>query len=229
MTHIVTLGGGAFSTSDGGATALDRYLVELSGKDNPLVCFAPTASADDPAYVAAFLKAYGGLGVRTTVLTLWKDAERSIERLTEADVLVAGGGSTVNCMALWDAHGVSTVLRDLRAEGDIVLAGAGAGASVFYEACTTDSFGEHVQPWRGGLGFLRGSFCPHYGQEAERAPQFGTWVAAGDLPVGWGADDGAGIHWLDGRVVGHLAEKPGARTYRVDRDGSVTAQVMQQI
>ena len=47
-THIVTMGGGGFSMSENGApTNLDRYLVELTGKRTPMVCFAPTASADD--------------------------------------------------------------------------------------------------------------------------------------------------------------------------------------
>ena len=53
------MGGGGFSMSPLGApTNLDRYLVELTGKSSPLVCFAPTASADDPQYINKFLLAY---------------------------------------------------------------------------------------------------------------------------------------------------------------------------
>ena len=106
--HIVAMGGGGFSMSPFGApTNLDRYLVELTGKSSPLVCFAPTASADDPQYINKFLLAYGTLGVRTMVLTLWEGGSAgSVARLADADLLLVGGGHTVNLLALWKAHGV---------------------------------------------------------------------------------------------------------------------------
>ena len=92
-THIVTLGGGGFSMSrDGSPTNLDRYLVELTGRRAPMVCFAPTASADDASYIRRFLTAYGSLGVRTMVLTLWTDAAASVARLPEADLVLVGAG-----------------------------------------------------------------------------------------------------------------------------------------
>ena len=74
--HIVAMGGGGFSMSQfGEPTALDAYLVRLTGKDHPQVCFAPTASGDDAGYIHQFLTAYGALGVRTSVLTLWSGFE----------------------------------------------------------------------------------------------------------------------------------------------------------
>lgn len=225
MTHILAMGGGGFSMSpDNSATALDRYALELTGKSNPLVCFAPTASADDPQYIRRFLGAFGALGVQTMVLTLWEDARHALERFGDIDLLYVGGGSTVNLKALWDAHGVSDAVRDLRAERDVVFAGVSAGASIWCEGCTTDAFGG-IDPWRGGMGFVRGSFCPHFDSEGERAPQFLNWIQEGDLPVGWGADDGAALHVLDGKVQACLAERGGAHVYRVDRSG-ITAQPM---
>ena len=120
--HIVAMGGGGFSMSPFGApTNLDRYLVELTGKPSPLVCFAPTASADDPQYINKFLLAYGTLGVRTMVLTLWEGGSAgSVARLADADLLLVGGGHTVNLMALWQAHGVDAAIRSRYAVGDVV-------------------------------------------------------------------------------------------------------------
>ena len=228
MTHILCMGGGGFSMSpDNAATALDRYALELTGKDNPLVCFAPTASADDPEYVHRFLTAFGALGVQTMVLTLWEDARHALERFGDIDLLYVGGGSTVNLVALWEAHGVSQAVRDLRAERDVVFAGTSAGANVWCEACTTDSFGG-IDPWRGGLGFVRGSFSPHFDREAERAPHYLSWVREGELPVGWAADDGAALHVLDGKVQACVTERDDAKVYRVDRSG-ITAQQMTRL
>ena len=127
-THIVTMGGGGFSMSPTGApTNLDRYLVELTGRRSPLVCFVPTASADDPTYVRKFLTGYASLGVRTMVLTLWQDAAASLDRLPQADLVLVGGGSTVNLLALWRAHGVSPDAVIGHSMGEVTAA-VGAGA-----------------------------------------------------------------------------------------------------
>lgn len=213
--HYVTLGGGGFSMSGNGApTALDRYIVDLADASAPLVCFVPTASADDPTYVNRFLNAYGTLGVRTMVLTLWQGAGRSVERLNEADIVLVGGGSTVNLMALWDAHGVSRVLKQrAKAGDDLVLAGLSAGAACWFQGCVTDSFGD-LRPWRGGLGLLEGSFCPHFDGEEDRAPVYTQAVATGVLPAGYGVDDGAALHFVDGEFTRGIAEKPGARALK---------------
>ncbi|WOP17851.1 Type 1 glutamine amidotransferase-like domain-containing protein [Raineyella sp. LH-20] len=216
-THIVTMGGGGFSTSPtGAATKLDKYVVDLAGKPNPVVCFLPTASADDPRYINRFLTAYGALGIRPIVATLWHDAARSVSRLEEADVIVVGGGLTVNLIALWNAHGVSTKVRKIiDSDRDVVIAGYAAGGGAFYEGCTTDSFGP-IMAWRGGLGALPGSFCSHYHSEGERAPIFAEAIGEGTLPSGYGVDDGAAIHWVGGKPKAFLAEDTEAKVYRVE-------------
>ena len=170
-THILALGGGGFSMSNRGEpTALDRHILDLSGKSSPLVCFAPTAAADDPVYVNRFLAAYSALGVRNMVLTLWQGAAESVERLSQADIVVSGGGSAANLMALWKTHGVDHVIRRMiAADSDVVLAGVSAGAACWFSGCLTDAFGD-LRAWRGGMGLLDGSFCPHFDGESERAP-----------------------------------------------------------
>lgn len=215
-THIVAMGGGGFSMSSNGApTSIDNYLLELSGKSSPLVAFAPTASADDPTYINRFLTAYGTLGVRTMILTLWQGAADSIARLSQADVVLVGGGSTVNLMALWDAHGVSRALKQRAAAGDVVLAGLSAGAACWFEGCVTDSFGD-FRAWRGGTGLLTGSFCPHFNGEGERAPVFTQAVASGVLPGGYAVDDGAALVFADGHLEGGIAERDGLEALRFD-------------
>ncbi|HNV10783.1 MAG TPA: peptidase E [Propionibacteriaceae bacterium] len=222
-THIVAMGGGGFSMSGNGApTSIDNYLLELSGKSSPLVAFAPTASADDPTYINRFLTAYGTLGVRTMILTLWQGAQASVERLADADVVLVGGGSTVNLMALWDAHGVSRAVKQRATRGDVVLAGLSAGAACWFEGCVTDSFGD-FRPWRGGTGLLPGSFCPHFNSEGGRAPVFTSAVASGVLPGGYGVDDGAALVFADGRLVRGIAERDGLEALRFDPSNEPTS------
>ncbi|MDR1790582.1 MAG: Type 1 glutamine amidotransferase-like domain-containing protein [Propionibacteriaceae bacterium] len=214
-THIVAAGGGGFSMSDSGApTALDRYLVELTGKSSPKVCFAPTASADDPNYINRFLLAYGQLHVRPMVLTLWHNAASSVARIKEADLILIGLGSTVNLMALLQAHGADQEIAARMAAGDVVLAGVAAGGGCFYEGTVTDTFGDPAA-WSGGLGLVPGSFCSHFDGEALRAPVYTEAVATGVLPGGYAADDGALIHYVDGQLEGFYTEREGSQIYQV--------------
>lgn len=215
-THIVTAGGGGFSMSaNRSVTKLDHYVLGLANAAKPMVCFVPTASADDPRYINRFLTAYGALGVRTMVCTLWQDAANSVARLDEADIILVGGGSTVNLMALWDAHGVTAKIKQIVAERrDVVLAGTAAGGAAFYSGCVTDSFGD-VRPWVGGAGILPGSFCPHYSEEEARKPLYVDAVGQGVLSPGYGVDDGAAVHWVDGELKGFVAENVNAKAYRV--------------
>lgn len=214
--------------SDHRATASDRYMLSLTNASNPLVCFIPTASADDGRYVAQFLNAFGDLRARTSVLTLWSGAAESMRRMDEADVFVIGGGNTVNLLALWAAHGVGERLKSFvdDAARDVVIAGNAAGAAALYEASATDGFGDGIAPLPFGLGLLEGSFCPHFSSEAERAPQFREFVDTSALPDGVGVDDGAGIHYVDGQVEKVWRERDQAGVYEVLQDengSSVTA------
>jgi biotin-[acetyl-CoA-carboxylase] ligase BirA-like protein len=223
-SHILAMGGGGFSMSNRGApTALDRYLLDLSGKSSPLVCFAPTAAADDPVYINRFLAAYSALGVRTMVLTLWQGAAESVDRLSEADVVLSGGGSAANLVALWRAHGVDHVIRQMvKREADVVLAGVSAGAACWFAGSLTDSFGD-LRAWRGGLGLLPGSFCPHFDGEPDRPPAYAQAIASGVLPSGYAVDDGAAVHFVDKEFAGAVSEREGAEVSRFTSSNSPTA------
>lgn len=223
-THILALGGSGFSMSNRGEpTALDRHILDLSGKSSPLVCFAPTAAADDPVYVNRFLAAYSALGVRNMVLTLWQGAAESVERLSQADIVVSGGVSAANLMALWKMHGVDHVIRRMiAADSDVVLAGVSAGAACWFSGCLTDAFGD-LRAWRGGMGLLDGSFCPHFDGESERAPIYAQAVANGVLPGGYAVDDGAAVHFVDGMFAGAVAEHERAEVSRFSASDEPTS------
>ncbi|PCE14137.1 hypothetical protein AUC47_05730 [Microbacterium sp. SZ1] len=51
---VVALGGGGFSMSDDGRSAIDDHILELAGVDRPRVCFVPTASGDSADYRRRF-------------------------------------------------------------------------------------------------------------------------------------------------------------------------------
>ena len=94
-----------------------------------------------------------------------------------------------------------------------------AGAICWFEDVLTDSFGPDLAPLNDGLGFVAGSFCPHYDGEALREPTYERWVAEGVLPAGFAADDGVGLLFEGTELVEAVSEADGGRAYRVEPRG----------
>ena len=138
--------------------------------------------------------------------------------LLDQHLIYVGGGNTANMLAIWRLHGVDVVLREAWSRG-IVLAGVSAGANCWFEACSTDSFGPHLAPLNDGLGFLAGSFCPHYDGELLRKPTYERWVAEGVLPAGYAADDGVGLVFRGIELTEAVSEVAGGRAFRVEPSG----------
>jgi dipeptidase E len=214
--RIVAIGGGGFS--DGEDPELDDFILSLTGKDEPRVCFLGQASGDDPGYFARFVDAFAGRA-KPTRLKLFNRDVVDLERfLLDQDLVYVGGGNTANLLAVWHLHGLDRALRAAW-EAGVVLAGLSAGSICWFEAGTTDSFGKDLQPLTNGLGFLPGSHCPHYDGEATRRPAYHHLVGEGLLPDGWAVDDGAAIHFVGTDVREVVTAREGATAYRVERSG----------
>jgi len=213
--RIVAFGGASLlpGSTDG---PLHQYLLDLTGEGYPRVCFLGTASGDDPGYIAAF---YGWFARRSqaTHLGLFDRRVGDIAAfLAEHDVVYVGGGNTANMLAVWRTHGVDVALRQAWQAG-VILAGPSAGAVCWFEAGTTDSFSPELGAMRDGLGFLPGSFCPHYDSESSRRPRYHELVASGDLPAGYAADDGVGLLFSGTTLSEVVAAMPESRAFRLER------------
>lgn len=216
---VLTLGGGGFSMSDDGSSPIDDFLLELTGRDRPKVCFVPTASGDAGEYGRLFEEAFSDRA-ETTVLSLfcrepWGYTDPDV--LLGQDAVYVGGGSTANLLAVWRLHGLPAILARAAAQGT-VLAGISAGMNCWYDASSTDSYGP-LAPLPDGLGLLPGSACPHYLGEEHRRARYQSWVADGSLPDGHAADDGVALLWRDGELVEAVGEVDDGLAVRVVREG----------
>lgn len=215
--HIVALGGGGFSEEPDNPL-LDDFILGLTGKPRPRVCFVPTASGDAAGYVQRFYDAFPLGRAQATHLPLFRRTEPDLRAFVLGqDVIYVGGGNTVSMLAVWRAHGLDIVLREAWDRG-AVLCGLSAGALCWFEGGTTDSLGNGLSPLRDGLGLLPGSFCPHYDGETERRPTYRAALLGG-LPSGYAAGDGAGLHFVGPELREAVSSRPGARVYRVERQG----------
>jgi dipeptidase E len=218
--HVVALGGGGISTED---PALDRYVVDLAGVEGrPRVCYLPTASPDPMRSIVRFHDAFPARSFETSVLRLF---DRTVEDLDaflgEQHVILVSGGNTLNMLAIWRLHGVDVALRGAW-EAGVVMSGSSAGANCWFEACTTDSYLiGRADPLRDGLGFLPGSFTPHYSSEPARRPSLHAHIASGALPAGIACDDFAAVHFVGTEMVEAVASTTAAGAYRVGVDDGV--------
>ena len=143
-----------------------------------------------------------------------RHARGPAERVAAADVVYVSGGNTANMLAIWRVHGIDRALREVWQRGG-VLGGWSAGANCWFEDSVTDSFGPRLRELGAGLGFLPGSFCPHYDTELERRGTYTRLVREGILPPGYAADDDAAFHFEGTELREVVSQRDGARGYRV--------------
>jgi dipeptidase E len=200
---------------------LNRFLLGLAKTGRPRVCFVPTAVGDDPGAIVEFYERFPADACEPSHLQLFGIPRSDVRaHLLAQDVIYVSGGNTANMLAVWRVHGVDAMLREAWERG-IVLCGPSAGAICWFEGGVTDSFGPQLAPLHDGLGFLRGTFCPHYDGESERRPTYRRLVAGG-LPAGIAADDAVGVHFVGDELVDVVSERDGSGAYRVElSDGSV--------
>jgi dipeptidase E len=213
--RIVAMGGGGFGDRPGDP-ALDRYILEVAGLPFPKVCLLPTASGDPEEQIARFYRAFADLPCEPSHLSLFRLGTRPVDLSTVLlgqDVVYVGGGSLLNLLAIWRAHGVDAILREAWERG-IVLCGASAGSMCWFTAGVTKSHG----PPRAvaGLGFLPGSNSVHYHEEPERRPSFLEAVRSETAPPGCGVDDGVALLFAGTELVEAVSERPSAGAWWVE-------------
>ncbi len=208
------MGGGGF-TSEPDNPALDDYVLGLSSAPRPRICFLPTASGDPDRHVADFYAAFGDRQCEPEHVSLFRLGREPVpvrERLLAADVVYVGGGSMLNMLAVWRAHGLDEVMREAWERG-VALCGLSAGSMCWFQWGVTTSRGEPT-PAR-GLGLLPGSLSVHYDGEPARRPVFHRLIAEGEVPAGYGVDDGVGLRFEGTSLVEAVSSRADGRAYRV--------------
>jgi dipeptidase E len=206
---------------------LDDFILSLARARRPRVCFIPTASADSPFYIAKFYRAFAERSSATD-LTLFDPPSLPrqpastadlAEFVARQDIFYVGGGNTAHLLALWRVHGLDKLLRKAWRSG-AVLAGISAGMLCWFQDGLTDSYGA-LQQLNDGLGFLKGSACPHYDGEPERPEAFRQMIVRG-APAGYAAEDGVALHFEGPSFREAVSSRPDGRAYRVARrDGKI--------
>lgn len=215
--HIVAMGGGGFSMEPKNQL-LDDFVLSLTGRERPKVCFLPTASGDSDGYVTRFHGAFPPARAEATHLLLFSRTIADLRGFVlDQDVVYVGGGATANMLAVWRVHGLHKILREARERG-VILCGLSAGMVCWFEGTVTDSFGKYAALCD-GLGLIPGSACPHYDGDPERRSLYLELVASGGLAPGVAADDGVRLHYVGETLAEAVGSRPAARAYSVTANG----------
>lgn len=202
-------------------TALIDYAVELSGATGtPRFCHVGTASGDQLFQAARVDEAGRSAGVAVSHLHLFAmpNQQDMLGHLLSQDVVWVNGGSVVNLLAVWRAHGLDEIFRQVW-EAGVVLGGVSAGSICWHVGGTTDSFGPELRPVTNGLGFLPYSNGVHYDNEGQRRPLLQRLIGDGTLPDGYATDDGVGLLYRGTTMVEAVTEERGKHAWRLTRTG----------
>lgn len=217
------MGGGGFSMEPKNPL-LDDYILKLTKKDRPKVCFIPTASGDSDRYIARFYTAFIQRSCVPSHLSLFNPPTSDLKAfLLEQDIIYVGGGNTKSLMALWKEWGLDQTLRKAWESG-MILAGLSAGSICWFEEGITDSIPGSLTVLK-CLGLLKGSNCPHYDGETGRRPSYHRLLLTGLISDGYATEDGVGLHFVGERLEKIVTSRPDAKAYRLERRGESVDEV----
>ena len=179
-----------------------KYVASLTNKPTPRICYIPTASGDNPNFIANWYTNYEDLSIRLYVMRTFVSSTTSPQTFEEIimsmDAIIVGGGNTLNMLAIWKAQGIDTVLKKAYDKG-IVLAGGSAGSLCWFTGGYSDSRPKQLSIVY-GLAFLNFSNCPHYHSEPSRKPLYHQAILDGKLKEGYACDDMAGLLFINEKL-----------------------------
>ena len=194
--HIIAIGGGGFGRNPN-HRKIEKYILELTGKEKPNVVFFPTASAENQAYIIQFYKCFTKMSCEPSHVTFFQRTPRLDSIINKADVIYVGGGNTKSMLAVWQEWKLDKLLLKAYNNGKI-LCGVSAGSICWFEQGITDSWASNLNVMD-CLGFLPEMACPHYQEEKDRRPDVHKMLKQGKCGPGWAIDGGAAIHFKNGK------------------------------
>ena len=210
--HIVAIGGGGFGRNSS-SSLVEKYLLNLTGKDLPKICFLPTATGDNDTYIVRFYSIFTMLNCMPTHIEFFKRTTDIKQHLMKQDVVFVGGGNTKSMLAIWNDWGMSEILKEAYNEG-VVMSGVSAGAICWFTNGITDSWDNQLKilPC---LDFIRGTCCPHYDEEPSRNPYVKKLLYEESVDNVISIEGGSAMHFVNGEPYKNVSFDNKKNTYKV--------------
>ena len=198
-----------------------QYVIDLTKKENPRVCYLPTASGDNADNIKLWNYFCKKLNIESHILKVWVSANKNNKSfediLLSMDAIIVGGGNTLNMLGIWKAQGIDTVLNKALNRG-IVLAGGSAGSICWFQTGISDSRPVNLSIVK-GLSFLPYSNCPHYSQK-DRKELYHKEIISGNINPGYASDDRSGILFRNGKFIESVSLNDINNSYYISKKGN---------
>ena len=213
--HIVAIGGGGFGRNKS-SYLIEKYILNLSEKNSPKICFIPTATGDNDSYIVRFYSVYTRLNCIPTHIEFFKRTSNIKNHIMEQDVVFVGGGNTKSMLAIWNDWGLNLLLKDAYNEG-VIMSGVSAGAICWFTSGITDSWENelNILPC---LDFINGTCCPHYDEEPARIPYVKKILLEEKINHCISIEGGSAMHFIDGKPFKNVCFKNNTNSYNVFLD-----------
>ena len=192
--QIIAIGGGGFGRSPGEGL-IEKYILDQSEKNDPKICFIPTATGDNEAYKVNYYSTFSKLHCSPSHLDLFKRTPNLKDLILKQDIIFVGGGNTKSMLAVWKDWGLDILLKEAYEKG-VIMSGVSAGAICWFDQGVTDSWAE-VLKIMDCLGFIEGACCPHYDEEPQRKPSLNKFITEKALKSCYAVDGGCALHIED--------------------------------
>ncbi len=215
--HIIAIGGGGFGRNNR-SYLIEKYILDLSGKTTPKICFLPTATGDDDTYIVRFYSIFNRLNCKPSHIEFFKRTTNLKDHIMEQDVVFVGGGNTKSMLAIWNSWGMNDLLNDAYNKG-VIMSGVSAGAICWFTSGITDSWDNELRilPC---LDFISGTCCPHYDEEPSRIPYVKKILVEEKLNNCIAIEGGSAMHFIDGKPFTNISFKNSKNTYNVFMDNN---------
>ena len=214
--QVIAIGGGGFGRNPG-LGIIEKYILDQSEKNNPNICFIPTATGDDESYKVSYYSTFSKLDCKPTHLDFFKRTPNLEKLILSQDVIFVGGGNTKSMLSVWREWGLHNILRTAYDNGTI-MSGVSAGAICWFEEGITDSWADRLNIID-CLGFTKGNCCPHYDEESERRPSLIQFLKKKELSDCYAIEGGCALHIKNDDVYSAVSFQGNKKTYLVNLEG----------
>ncbi len=191
----MAIGGGGFGRNSSDFL-IENYLLSLSNKSLPKICFIPTATGDNDSYIVRFYSTFNKLNCNPSHIDFFKRTIDFESHIKSQDIIFVGGGNTKSMLGVWKEWGIDKVLHDAYLKG-VIMSGVSAGAICWFTNGITDSWIDELKVLP-CLDFVKGTCCPHYDEEVSRKPYVEKLINEYNLDNCISIEGGCALHIVNG-------------------------------
>tara|TARA_Y100001968_G_C19367099_1_gene723112 strand:+ start:141 stop:833 length:693 start_codon:yes stop_codon:yes gene_type:complete len=192
--HILAIGGGGFGRNIG-SMKIEKYIIKLSKKDRPKICFIPTATGDSDSYKVNFYRVFSKLNCVPSHIDFFKRTIDLEDHIQKQDIVYVGGGNTKSMLGVWKEWGMDRILKKAYNNG-LILSGVSAGAICWFTKGITDSSQDQLS-LLDCLDFVQGICCPHYDEEQSRMPYVEKSLESGMINSCIAIEGDCALHFIN--------------------------------